>query len=363
MEDSTVSLYKCSVVEHEIMTELFEELDSDIIACDFKFTIFVAAAVSSDRGILLKPMPPMYINNDRTFNFDGLLEVIKVTPKFRDLHYYLKTEQFLQCSIDVIILLHWLLVLDSTPSIRYLNESDFEDFLSNTEGTIAPTNVFEICYDSESEIERTFQNRGEQYGFQFGFYGFDGPEQCFSVLCSGSLNPMNSNNNAASIYLTMNVIPCLNRSSYKPCWPQSICGTMLKCVAICQYISRPEYVQHLNDDNDVLIQLSEVVRPRYLIFFAANPARLPVASDTFFEDDSRAAADISQEIEDEPVPKISSNSGRRYMVFGFSAVTLAASLYVFKNNSLGLKDLLDYNIKDIFNRFSNIFDKFLTKIL
>lgn len=121
----------------EKVKQLTEILEKDLIASDFKWTLFVAASNSYKYDSLLKPFPLMFINNNQTLDIFKLREVIAKVPAFSifvdELRRAAEQISFANMKIDeeTVDLIYWCLLSNREPflkSIDRLNVSIFPFF-------------------------------------------------------------------------------------------------------------------------------------------------------------------------------------------------------------------------------------------
>ncbi|XP_037932071.1 uncharacterized protein LOC119666865 [Teleopsis dalmanni] len=307
----------------QIGAELEVILQNDIRGCEAKFTLFVAAIQSADREELLDPIPPMFMNADNKCDFDGLLETINATPKLNVLLRKIKGPRISEVNPRAIHLLHWILWEKRIPEIRTMNEKELQKVITLTqhfEDKVDPTDIFRICYDSNSQEEKTFEARASQYGLNNGMCGYS-LDKYYSVLYNGFLyNKQRKDNSDASLIISQNVSVSLQESNFQFCWKGSSLGTELRCVALCQFICRSAYYHFISKcDNACLsILLGDIVRPRYLMFFAKHPMPVSATTDVSLIDEFNGVTGTSTQIEGVSIPKASANRERNYLVFGLT---------------------------------------------
>lgn len=93
------------------VTLLIKALEDDLNACDFKWTLFVAAAHSYRHESVLKPIPVAYIVN-KTYDLERLHKIIARVPNFCDLLPKLRHFAERYCDgvdEETIDLLYWCL--------------------------------------------------------------------------------------------------------------------------------------------------------------------------------------------------------------------------------------------------------------
>lgn len=112
----------------EKVKKLTEILENDLVASDFKWTLFVAAANSYKYDSLLKPFPSMFIySNNQTLDIFKLREVIAAVPAFpvflKELHRIAEHSSFSNMQIDeeMIDLIYWCLLSNREPSLKSID--------------------------------------------------------------------------------------------------------------------------------------------------------------------------------------------------------------------------------------------------
>lgn len=120
--------------ELENINDLKDQLERDLIACDMKWILFVAAAQSYRYDSLLKPYPPAFSNPDdeRTCNIDRLHKVIDAVPPLKLVRDRLiKVEASEMKAIindDIFQLLYWALVKSTDPNLKTVQTIDVRKF-------------------------------------------------------------------------------------------------------------------------------------------------------------------------------------------------------------------------------------------
>lgn len=108
---------------------LIETLENDLDACDFKWTLFVAAAMSYKYDSLLKPFPNAYVTN-KLLNINNLRDTIRNIPalsvllkKLRNCYDDLSNDDCI--NEENIDLLYWCLITvePTLKSVHRLNVS------------------------------------------------------------------------------------------------------------------------------------------------------------------------------------------------------------------------------------------------
>lgn len=104
----------------EKVRSLIEILENDLDACDFKWTLFVAAAINYKYDSLLKPFPSAYVSNN-VLDINRLRETIARIPSFsillQNLHIYCgQPDDFV--NDDNVDLLYWCLISVKEPALK-----------------------------------------------------------------------------------------------------------------------------------------------------------------------------------------------------------------------------------------------------
>lgn len=108
------------------VTSLIAALECDLDACDFKWTLFVAAANNYKFDSLLKPFPSAYLIN-RTLNIGRLREVITSIPPFSHLLQTLRNHPNAlgnPVNDEAIDLLYWCLISVKEPVLKSIGRSN-----------------------------------------------------------------------------------------------------------------------------------------------------------------------------------------------------------------------------------------------
>lgn len=108
------------------VTSLIKALENDLDACDFKWTLFVAAANNYKYDSLLKPFPSAYVEN-KALNIGNLRETIASIPRFTILLQQLRnlSDKIENCISDnAIDLLYWCLISIKEPALKSVRRSN-----------------------------------------------------------------------------------------------------------------------------------------------------------------------------------------------------------------------------------------------
>lgn len=114
------------------INQIVDVLCADLAACEFKWTIFVAAARSYKYDSLLKPFPGHFAENN-TLDIDRLRATIDKVPRFNDLLHQLMdclhvsnltTDRQQPIDKDLTELLYWCFNLNYEPKLRIIDSND-----------------------------------------------------------------------------------------------------------------------------------------------------------------------------------------------------------------------------------------------
>lgn len=122
------------------IVSLIQKLEDDMNACDFKWTLFVAAANSYKYDSLLKPFPSAYVI-DKALNINHLRAVISSVPSFGRLLPILRKIAAGQLELDEtngiredgINLLCWCLIRAKEPSLKSVHASNVSKLIQYTQ--------------------------------------------------------------------------------------------------------------------------------------------------------------------------------------------------------------------------------------
>lgn len=94
------------------------ELEKDIVACDLKWSLFVAAAQSYRYHSRLNPYPPKYATKEKSeYDIDRIRLTIQNVAPFHQLLRQIKNEET-RLNEDVVDLVHWVVCSKSFPTLQ-----------------------------------------------------------------------------------------------------------------------------------------------------------------------------------------------------------------------------------------------------
>lgn len=104
------------------LKELKKAIETDLEACDIRWTLFVAASQSYRFDSRLKPYPPNFSGSE--FNdIEKLDRIIDKTPALKDI-LKLIVENSLELKPDIVELLHWAVVALREPILKTIPKVD-----------------------------------------------------------------------------------------------------------------------------------------------------------------------------------------------------------------------------------------------
>ncbi|XP_071449172.1 protein mono-ADP-ribosyltransferase PARP16 isoform X2 [Hetaerina americana] len=261
-------------------------LETNIVAADIRWSIFVAACQSYRFDSCLKPYPNQFVT-DGNKNIDALREVVDKTKSFSLLLKKIEEPNFYRGNEDIIDLLHWLLIELPEPKFKNIPKKEFDfvmKLVPSEVATEAPNLIFQMVWSPESSSEMKWNDFTKKYGTFFAFHG-SRLENFHSILHYGLQQHMNKNSLfGKGIYLSSELTVSLPYSPSGYGWGRSIHGSELSCVAVCEIINHPD-VKCQDKDSDpsrsittdsiggkvpnkyYLVVNSDLVRVRYLLVY------------------------------------------------------------------------------------------------
>ncbi|XP_046398621.1 protein mono-ADP-ribosyltransferase PARP16 [Ischnura elegans] len=261
-------------------------LESNIVAADIRWSIFVAACQSYRFDSCLKPYPNRFIA-DGNKNIDALREVVDKTNSFQLLLKKMEEQNFYRANEDVVDLLHWVLIESPEPRFKNVPKKEFDTVMRLVPSEVSadyPKLIFQMVWSPESSSEIKWNEFSKKYG---SFYAYHGSrlENFHSILHYGLQQHMNKNSLfGKGIYLSSELTVSLPYSPSGYGWGRSIHGSELSCVAVCEIINHPDVKCQDKDSNPsrsittdsiggevpnkyYLVVNSDLVRVRYLLVY------------------------------------------------------------------------------------------------
>ncbi|KAM8720631.1 hypothetical protein ACLKA7_006640 [Drosophila subpalustris] len=218
-----------------VIDELCTELERDLLGVDLKWVLFGMAIQSYRYEQLLVPYPISYSINSLSF-ISGTMPELSVLQR-RLLHNLIPPRQ--------AELLHWLLVESGMPQLRQLARNEqlllWRQLRLKSQPQPRPQLVFRV-------------ERGENDQLPLDvasclYYSGD-MEELYSMIASS-----NRDVDSFDLEFAEDLEQACALAEWCPGWGYSLCGTLLRCVAICQ--QQQQQQQH-------------VLQVRYLLVYSMN---------------------------------------------------------------------------------------------
>lgn len=261
-------------------------LESDLLACDAKWTLFVSAAFSYRFDAVLQPFPPQFVTEQSGYDIDFLMSVIKDTPNLRVVLQNLMEQSYTEPPSEVLNLLNWVLIELREPALRLVEGEELDALLHSIDEKpikIKPTHVFEVNALTGYHSQLAFQQRTLNLPLKLAFMS-NKLDTYFSILQNG-FAPLIGDKNP--LLLTTDLLTSLQQSPYCAAWGASQCGSVISCTSICEFALNTEddqIIANKNDKSCVDIHLNnpQNMRLRYLIFYGRRLPRSLLPKRRFF---------------------------------------------------------------------------------
>uniref|UniRef100_A0A1B6CHE8 Poly [ADP-ribose] polymerase n=1 Tax=Clastoptera arizonana TaxID=38151 RepID=A0A1B6CHE8_9HEMI len=281
---------------------VLEYLKRDLIAADFKWSLFISATHSFRYDSCLRPFPSMYLKDD-VKDIDLMKEDIFKIPALTHLVKFLKDSEKYQVEASTIDLLYWVLIQQKEPTLKSIPNSEFDNVLKLVQSELfarRPDYIFKVEYCRESMMERTWTSIKENNETLFAYHG-SRLENFHSILNFGLQNK--NTLFGQGIYLSSELLVALPYSQNGCGWGKSLIGPELGVVALCEMIDHPTINCQSRDGSTdksrtetedsvvgevphkfYLVPNSDLVRVRYLLVYSTTPPYMhnQLESRTFF---------------------------------------------------------------------------------
>ncbi|XP_017482922.1 PREDICTED: mono [ADP-ribose] polymerase PARP16-like, partial [Rhagoletis zephyria] len=182
---------------------------------------------------------------------------------------------------DVLDLLHHVLIVQREPMLNLVDENEFDVILSSmcqSEQLPRPTHVFRVCnmpliHEAIHEEPTSIEIEEPP---KLAFHG-NRLDSFFAMLTQADAckQPPPNTENAGDdvdvpLKLTTDLNVALQESPNGAGWGASSCGSMISCVALCEFDSHPDYVFTNALNSLIEIRKPELVRVRYLLFYGSR---------------------------------------------------------------------------------------------
>lgn len=111
------------------VSKVLSQLNEDIEACDFKWSLFVVASRSYRFDSRLSPYPTQFISATHKYDIEKILVLIAKVPSFITLRRLLRQPNHGAAPADVIDLLHWVLCKLNDPFLQSVPKAQVRNSL------------------------------------------------------------------------------------------------------------------------------------------------------------------------------------------------------------------------------------------
>ncbi|XP_030246147.1 protein mono-ADP-ribosyltransferase PARP16-like, partial [Drosophila navojoa] len=204
-----------------VMEELAAVLERDLMGVDAKWVLFTMAVQSYRYEQLVVPFPPAYAT-PTGLNIDSLSFV---TGTMTELATYQRRLMQKLLPPEQVQLMHWLLVQSDTPQLRQVQRHDQPELWRQLafKPDPRPHLIFRVVPKGSDDGSAKPLDPASCL-----FYGGD-MEELFAMM---SAKRYDLNQSELEFYDDLET--AANMAEWCPGWGYSICGTLLRCVAVCQ---------------------------------------------------------------------------------------------------------------------------------
>ncbi|KAH8366286.1 hypothetical protein KR200_000329 [Drosophila serrata] len=248
-------------VDLKAMYLVQERLQQDLMGCEALLSIFAAAAMSYRYRSRLRPFPQHWAS------IDHLCHTLSDVPPLSILNHELMHCDYMSCSPNVSRLLTDILVEQgdrvSLSSLRPCEFSELYAHLGMPAPQRTPTHIFEVRLGKGNpKAEAYFRlRRNNKESVRLGFYGCK-LEKMYALLNDQYLT------DGKCVELTCNVNEALARSKPQAGLGGSRCGSILRCVAVVEFVFRDNETSP--DKQHVLIREAETMQISYLMVYGQS---------------------------------------------------------------------------------------------
>ncbi|XP_017090630.2 protein mono-ADP-ribosyltransferase Parp16-like [Drosophila bipectinata] len=220
------------------MERLRELLEHNLIGVDAKWMLFVASVMSYRSRSLFRACAPPTVRPPLVGRkLDGLTLAVSNLPDMLQLRRQLKAKHMPWGPLpdERVALLHWVLIESRTPYLRPLRSHERSHVWAKVgqRPLDAPNLVFQVVGGGpDSQVEGDPANEAvcAAYGITPSTWLFYSGEMdaLYPMICA----PEDPGQEELQLQQDLNV--ACDRAPACACWGQSLCGSVLRCVAVCQ---------------------------------------------------------------------------------------------------------------------------------
>ncbi|KAH8337751.1 hypothetical protein KR067_001107 [Drosophila pandora] len=233
-------------------------LQEDLLGCEALWIMFVAAALSYRYKSRLRPFPRSCLS------IDHLCHVLADVPRLEMLHQQFLLSDYQSCTPNVVRLLSDVLVDQADRvSLTSLRPSEFEDLynhLGMPPPDRTPTQIFEVRSGQKNRRAATYNLLSKQNkdSVRLGFCGCQ-LEKLYALLNDESLPE------GKYLELTSDVNEALARSKPQAGVGGSKCGSILRCVAVVEFVFQGNATSP--DKKHVIVSDADTMQVSYLMIY------------------------------------------------------------------------------------------------
>lgn len=228
-----------SVWQIRAMERLRELLEGNLIGADAKWMLFVTSVMSYRSSSLLRSCAPPTVRPPLDGRqLDALTLAVSNLPDMLQLQRQLKSNHMHWGPLpdEQVALLHWVLIESGTPSLRPLLSHERQRLWTELgqRPTGTPSLVFQVVGGGGQDTQ------GQETGANEAIcsvYGISSSSWLFYSGEMDALYPMicvPEDPGQEELQLQQDLRRACDRAPVCACWGQSLCGSLLRCVAICQ---------------------------------------------------------------------------------------------------------------------------------
>lgn len=250
-------------------------LRDDLLACDARWSLFVAAITSYRYDALARPFPKDFMNCSHQPDIDRVTAMIGDMPRMEIILEEFGDGNYSRFEPDMMKLLYTLFVkhgdrvaLSTVPISKH---SVLLENLKVSSELSQPTNIFSVHPSYKMSHTRHYEAlKAKTKDVKVGYYGGN-LNTFYSMLTAGILpygKPIN-------LYSDMS--EALKKSPPGAGWGGSRCGSVLRCVAVVDYVNIPEHVSVTVDEvsgkvSSVLIKDAKCMQITHLLVYGQSCA-------------------------------------------------------------------------------------------
>ncbi|ALC41681.1 CG15925, partial [Drosophila busckii] len=244
-------------------------LQTDLLACDARCSLFVAAVHSYRYEQLLQ-----HCLAELQLSIDDIYAVLGSLERLELLAAQLQQGNYGGYEARVYRLLHGLLVQHGERvALSTLQAAEFEPLYAHLQipkPSCRPTHILEVTPSLKCAHTQAYARLQATHQLRLGFYAVP-LQQLYAMLTVGGL-PDNG-----PVRITTDLEEALQLAQLGVAWGASRLGALLRCVAIVEFALVPQLVQVEQDNRHAVISDASCLQISYLLCFGESLAAQPEA--------------------------------------------------------------------------------------